>query len=120
MSAPEKGPITTHILDTTVGRPAEGVGVVLEQWQQESSSWVTIGKGTTNKDGRALDLLLPTHSLQAGAYRLMFDTAAYFTRMKVKTFFPCVSIIFDVKDPREHYHVPLLLNPFAYSTYRGS
>ncbi len=120
MSIPEKGPITTHILDTTIGRPAEGVSVVLEVWDKKSGSWVNIGQGTTNKDGRVFDLLKPDHLLEIGTYRLMFDTKAYFEKLKVATFFPCVPIIFEVKDPRQHYHVPLLLNPFAYSTYRGS
>ena len=118
MSTAEKGPITTHILDTTIGRPAEGVSVVLEQRRNET--WVAIGRSTTNQDGRALTLLAPTHELQSGTYRLTFDTKAYFEKLKVATFFPCVPIIFEVKDPRQHYHVPLLLNPFAYSTYRGS
>ncbi len=111
-------PITTHVLDVSVGRPAEGVRATLER--QEGSGWQAIGSGVTNADGRIRDLLPAGSPLGAGTYRLSFDTRAYFEKQKVAGFYPSVPIIFEVRQPQEHYHVPLLLSPFGYSTYRGS
>ena len=103
--------ITTHVLDTAKGKPAQGVPVVL---MMLDGDWKSIARGVTDVDGR-LRTLTEGVNLQRGTYRLTFDTAAYGT-----TFFPEVSIIFRVDDPAQHYHVPLLLSPFGYSTYRGS
>ncbi len=108
--------VTTHILDTGAGRPAAGVAVVL--YARDGAGWNLVAAGTTDADGRAKDLgpeLLP-----AGTYRLNFDTGAYYDRLDTATFFPEVDLVFAVSDAGEHYHVPLLLSPFAYSTYRGS
>ncbi|HUA07312.1 MAG TPA: hydroxyisourate hydrolase [Solirubrobacteraceae bacterium] len=102
--------ITTHVLDTSRGRPAAGVPVVLER--AVNSGWETVGSGTTDTDGRARDLL--SSALEAGRYRLTFDTGAY------SHFYPEVTITFVVDGGEDHYHVPLLLSPFGYSTYRGS
>lgn len=107
-----KSPITTHILDTSIGKPAAGVEVTLERAGQ------TIGRGVTNDDGRITDLL--ASALEAGDYRITFATGAYFARQGRACFYPRVEIHFSVAAPNEHYHVPLLLNPFGYSTYRGS
>lgn len=107
--------ITTHILDTHQGRPAEGVVVVLER--REHSNWKEVGSGKTNADGRVADLMPEG---QTGIYRLTFATAEYFKNQKMKTFYPSVSICFEVASPKEHYHVPLLLSGHGYSTYRGS
>ncbi|HJZ82621.1 MAG TPA: hydroxyisourate hydrolase [Pyrinomonadaceae bacterium] len=110
--------ITTHVLDTSSGRPAAGVPVTLEL--DVAGRWKPIGKGTTNADGRTANLWSNETALAAGTYRLIFDTASYFTNQQIKTFYPQVTVIFQVKDPAQHYHVPLLLSPFGYSTYRGS
>lgn len=108
--------ITTHILDTSIGKPAAGISIVL---QQEKNGWNIISNGITNSDGRISDLLLKEKVLDAGIYRLVFDTASYFKKQNIETFYPQVIIEFEIKDA-SHYHVPLLLNPFGYSTYRGS
>ena len=109
--------ITSHILDTTKGKPAEGVLIIL--LQQHNSEWKEIGKSTTNSDGRATDLVEKDITLEAGIYKLKFETQPYYSKQSIKTFYPYVEIIFEITGP-EHYHVPLLLNPFGYSTYRGS
>ena len=110
--------ITTHVLDTSLGKPAAGVAVTLEK--QEGGAWKPLASGATNADGRAADLLPPNAKLEAGAYRLRFETGAYFRAGGVESFYPLVEINFIVKDAAQHYHVPLLLSPFGYSTYRGS
>ena len=114
-------PITTHILDTSVGRPAAGVKVRLERKLQDSEavSWETIGDGMTNDDGRVQELL-PPDTLVSGIYRIHFAIGEYFSAMGREAFYPEASIVFEVKNPDEHYHVPLLLNPYGFSTYRGS
>jgi 5-hydroxyisourate hydrolase len=111
--------ITTHILDTSRGRPASGVPVVLE-FQSAEDGWELIGQGETDSDGRLKELLPSSHVLAEGIYRLTFDTKPYFASQSVESFYPEVIIIFSVRDATQHYHVPLLLNPFGYSTYRGS
>lgn len=111
--------ITTHVLDTSAGRPAPGIPVVLER-KTHSSGWQTIAEGITDVDGRIKDLLPASEVFLAGHYRLSFDTGAYFAVRNTESFFPQVIIGFAVKDPLQHHHVPLLLSPFGYSTYRGS
>ena len=110
--------ITTHVLDTSRGRPAAGVPVTLEL--EAAGGWELVGKGTTNADGRISDLVSDEIVLAAGVYRLIFDTATYFAAQETEGFYPQVTIVFKFADPAQHYHVPLLLNPFGYSTYRGS
>ena len=110
-------PITTHILDISIGQPASGVVVALEQ--KGDSGWSSVGRGVTNDDGRVTDLM-DEGALVAGVYRLTFETKAYFEAKKTDTFYPEVVVTFDVEATREHYHVPLLVSPFGYSTYRGS
>lgn len=109
--------ITTHILDTTKGRPAAGVTIALHK--QDGDGWPEIARGATNADGRIPDLLPPATLLARGVYKLRFFTQEYFGRDEVAHFYPFVEICFTVAD-ESHYHVPLLLNPFGYSTYRGS
>ncbi|WP_164700125.1 hydroxyisourate hydrolase [Modestobacter sp. KNN46-3] len=108
--------VTTHVLDTAQGRPAAGVLVRLEQVTGVGSA--VIAAGTTDDDGRVRSL--GPDRVCPGSYRLVFDTAGYFTRTGQPCFFPEVSVSFVVADPTQHHHVPLLLSPFAYSTYRGS
>ncbi|MFT4230110.1 MAG: hydroxyisourate hydrolase [Microbacterium sp.] len=105
-------PLTTHILDATSGSPATGVEVVLTD-----AEGAELARGTTDADGR---LGLGAGSLASGDYALSFATRAYFSARGVDAFYPSVSVSFTVVDPDRHYHVPLLLSPFAYSTYRGS
>ena len=111
--------ITTHVLDTALGRPAVGIAVTLEQLDAGGGA-TTIGTGTTNDDGRVRDLLAPGTSAAPGAYRLRFETEAYFARDGREAFYPVVQVTFRVTAADAHYHVPLLLNPFGFSTYRGS
>lgn len=111
--------ITTHILDTSLGRPAAGVPVVLEI-QSGEGNWKRLGAGVTDADGRLRSLLPENAVLSPSTYRLTFDTQSYFSARKIESFFPSVTITFSVRDTAQHYHVPLLLSPFGYSTYRGS
>jgi 5-hydroxyisourate hydrolase len=109
--------LTTHILDTTVGKPAADVSITL--YHQDVDSWREIAKGVTNKDGRVADLLQKEALLEHGVYKLRFDTKPYFDKLNTRTFYPFVEITFEITT-NDHYHVPLLLNPFGFSTYRGS
>jgi 5-hydroxyisourate hydrolase len=109
--------ITTHILDTTKGKPAQGVTIVL--FGQAANNWQELARGTTNADGRIADLLPQEQVLTAGTYKMKFFTKEYFDQFGAATFYPFVEIVFDITGP-EHYHIPLLLNPFGYTTYRGS
>ena len=111
--------ITTHILDTTSGRPASGIPVVLER-KNQAAGWQTIAEGITNADGRLNDLLSVEEPFEVGHYRLNFETGSYFLSRDIECFFPNITISFVVRDPAQHFHVPLLLSPFGYSTYRGS
>jgi 5-hydroxyisourate hydrolase len=109
--------ITTHVLDVSRGRPASGINVILERVSSPQAT--VVAKGSTDADGR-VKAFTPTPSLQPGTYRLTFDVGAYFIAAGVEAFYPRVVVEFDVRDPTQHYHVPLLLSPFGYSTYRGS
>ena len=111
--------ITTHVLDTSVGRPAPGVPVRLDL-HTDGKGWVTLAERVTDGDGRVTDLLAGGARLDAGRYRLTFATGVYFAERETPSFFPEASIVFEIRDPGQHYHVPLLLSPFGYSTYRGS
>jgi 5-hydroxyisourate hydrolase len=110
--------LSTHVLDAAAGRPAAGVAVRLES-RRPDGSWAAAGAGRTDADGRLRDWL-PPGAPAAGRHRLVFDTGGYFAAAGVPTFFPSVSVDFEVTEPGEHHHVPLLLSPFAYSTYKGS
>ena len=116
---PNRSPITTHVLDTQRGRPAAGVAVVLEV-EQPDRSWREIARDATTADGRAEALLSAGSRATPGRYRLTFDTGAYFAALDLPTFYPSVSITFEVASGDEHYHVPLLLASHGYTTYRGS
>jgi 5-hydroxyisourate hydrolase len=110
--------ITTHILDTTRGPPAGSVTVVLEL--QSAQGWQVLGRGATDADGRLKELLPADFKLVPGMYRLTFHTGDYFEALRVESFYAEVAISFIVRDVGAHYHVPLLLSPYGYSTYRGS
>lgn len=109
--------ITTHILDTSLGRPAAGVAISLEK--PMGNTWEKIATGLTNSDGRIPNLLSPGDILPPGRYAMRFGTEAYFSTLGIASFYPDIRIEFLVSDA-SHYHIPLLLNPFGYSTYRGS
>jgi 5-hydroxyisourate hydrolase len=108
--------ITTHVLDTARGRPAAGVGVTLERLTG-GERWEVASAGRTDGDGRLTAL---TGTVTPGVYRLLFETAEYFQADGRRAFYPHVSIAFDVAEGDAHSHVPLLLSPFGYTTYRGS
>ena len=110
--------ITTHVLDVSLGRPAANVPVLLEA-QSADHAWHEAGRGMTDGDGRLKDWAAG-EALGAGIYRLTFDTSAYFSARHIVSLYPQVIIVFEVRDARDHYHIPLLLSPFGYSTYRGS
>lgn len=107
--------LTTHVLDTALGRPAAGVPLLLAK--SSGKGWTAVGRGITDADGRCKALL--KGALRKGTYRLTFGTAAYFKKTRQAGFYPSVSVVFAVRDAR-HHHVPLLLSPWGYSTYRGS
>jgi 5-hydroxyisourate hydrolase len=107
--------VSTHVLDASTGQPAAGVAVSLA-FAGPSGTWVPVEPGETDRDGRHRF----SAATEPGVYRLAFATAAYFAAREVAAFYPEVTITFTVTGPGVHYHVPLLLSPFAYSTYRGS
>jgi hydroxyisourate hydrolase len=109
--------ITTHVLDTAVGLPGKDISIRMQV--KQNGVWQTIAQGITNADGRIPDLLPQERLLKPDTYKMVFDTGSYFKRQNLKTFYPEVEIIFNTFDDA-HYHVPLLVNPFGYSTYRGS
>jgi 5-hydroxyisourate hydrolase len=114
--------LSTHVLDAALGRPAAGMAVRLEA-ADAAGGWAVLVEIRTDRDGRAREVFGDPLSgaPSAGTYRLVFDTAGYFAGQGVKEYFyPEVVVCFAVADPAAHYHVPLLLSPFAYSTYRGS
>jgi 5-hydroxyisourate hydrolase len=108
--------ITTHMLDTSRGRPAADVDVALERIDNTPT---LIGRGRTDADGRVKTLSDPD-GVGVGTYRLTFDVGGYFAQLGQETFYPTAQITFVVADASQHFHVPLLLQPFGYSTYRGS
>jgi 5-hydroxyisourate hydrolase len=110
--------ITSHVLDTALGRPAQNLLIRLELCDVEGR-WQALAERATDEQGRVRDFL-PEGVLEAGIYRLVFDTQSYFAAGLRTTFYPRIEIVFRVAAPEEHYHVPLLLSPFGYSTYRGS
>ncbi len=111
--------ITTHVLDTARGRPAAGVPVLLER-RVAPNEWRMIGSGETDGDGRLGRLVPDASALTPGVYRLVFDTNHYFNSLGTATFYPHVIVVFETTPGEAHYHVPLLLGPFGYTTYRGS
>lgn len=109
--------LSTHILDTHLGRPAPDVAIALWRWQD--NAWHKVGSALTDSDGRCRTLL-GGHALVAADYKLHFDVGAYFRAHHTASLYPYVEIVFTVVDPEQHYHIPLLLAANGYSTYRGS
>ncbi len=110
--------VSTHILDTARGTPADGVRVTLER-EMETGVWAAVGSGRTDRGGRLREWL-DAIDVGPGIYRLVFDTREYFERQDTSSLFPCVTIVFEIAAGESHYHIPLLLSPFGYATYRGS
>jgi 5-hydroxyisourate hydrolase len=110
--------ITTHVLDIAAGQPAAGVTVILEQ--RAAGDWVPVGRGTTDARGR-LESLTQGRRIEPGTYRLTFDLGSYHNEQGVaEPFFPEAKVIFSVREANQKYHVPLIISPFGYSTYRGA
>jgi len=109
--------LSTHILDTALGRPAAGVALVLAQ--ETADGWSEIGTGSTDADGRCRTLL-GERALERTTYKLRFEVAPYFAAQKMTALYPFVEIVFRIADPSQHYHIPLLLAANGYTTYRGS
>jgi 5-hydroxyisourate hydrolase len=109
--------ISTHVLDTALGCPAAGVAVSLSR-RGANGAWSLVGEGVTDGDGRVRELA--AGPVEPGDYKLEFGTAAYFKAAGTRSFYPEVSVVFKVTDSGEHHHVPLLLSPFGYSTYKGT
>lgn len=105
--------LSTHVLDTSIGQPAPGIPVTLER------DGVTLAHGVTDADGRIREFGPPGTALAAGQYRLVFAVGGYFARRQVDTFYPAIAVQVTLREDA-HYHVPLLLSPFGYATYRGS
>ena len=113
--------LSTHVLDTALGRPAGGVR--LELAEERGDGWELIGTGVTDADGRCREFFGEASRkkfLGAGTFRIRFDTAGYYRAQQVSGLYPFVDIVFSVRDAAEHYHIPLLLTANGYTTYRGS
>jgi 5-hydroxyisourate hydrolase len=110
--------ISTHILDTALGRPAAGVSVSLARRERED--WLLLCEEQTDADGRCRQLLPTATALEAGLYRVRFETAAYYESQRLAGLYPYVDIAFEVRETQQHYHIPLLLTANGYTTYRGS
>ncbi|KAF5842048.1 hypothetical protein DUNSADRAFT_9616 [Dunaliella salina] len=129
-SQPLRSPITSHVLDTALGVPARGLPLVLHKLDEHSKLWEVVSQSITNEDGRAGNLLPPSNYLAPGRYSVRFDTATYLAACKAKhpgyyanvPFYPEATVCFEIEPAKatEHYHIPLLLSPYGYSTYRGS
>ncbi len=111
--------ISTHVLDTSRGKPAAGVPVRLER-RNSSGKWVPLGSARTDQDGRCGELLPEGETLREGIYRLAFDTDSYFAASSQQGLYPVVEITFRVRNGESHFHIPLLLSANGYTTYRGS
>ena len=111
--------ISTHVLDTSLGRPVSGIPLHLER-QSPSGDWHAIATGETDSDGRCKNLLPSGASASPGVYRVRFDTDRYFRKLQIEGLYPEVIVVFLVRDASAHCHIPLLLSPNGYTTYRGS
>ncbi|CAM9164785.1 unnamed protein product [Lampetra planeri] len=119
VTSQRRGGVSTHVLDTSRGRPASGLHVTLECSGDAGTSWALLGEGVTNEDGRCTGLLKGAEP-RAGLHRLRFDTAPYWETCGLQSFYPYVEVVFTVSGPGLHLHVPLLLSPYSYCTYRGT
>ncbi len=111
--------VSTHVLDTSLGKPAKEVAVRLER-HEGTGDWRMVRLARTDQDGRCADLVPAGENLSPGIYRLTFDTAGYFGAQEIQGLYPLVQVTFSVRDGETHFHIPLLLSPNGYTTYRGS
>ena len=111
--------LSTHVLDTSRGQPAAGITISLERLNA-GEGWTPLAEAATDDDGRVKQFVLAEPNLGPGTYRLVFSVEKYFKKLNQQTFYPEVSVVFLIEPGAEHYHVPLLISPFGYSTYRGS
>jgi 5-hydroxyisourate hydrolase len=111
--------ISTHVLDVFLGKPAKGVSVRLER-REHSGDWIALFSARTAADGRCAQLLPANESLTAGVYRLNFDISSYFQAQEIATLYPLIEVAFQVLEGESEFHIPLLLSPYGYTTYRGS
>lgn len=111
-------PLSVHVLNLENGLPSPGVNVTLEK--HVGKDWQSLAQGVTNEQGRIGELFPAKQALEAGEYRVVFKTGEYFKKTGHETFFPEIPVIFEVKNVDQHYHIPLLLSPYGFSTYRGS
>ncbi|CAG8512634.1 6109_t:CDS:2 [Funneliformis mosseae] len=128
-----RGPITCHVLDSSRGMPGKNIQIKLEVRETSSEvsdengteTWKVVGQSYTNDDGRCPNLVPESYKIalnnnSSATYRITFYTSKYFDKLDQKSFYPYVQVIFEITDPNQHYHVPLLISPFSYTTYRGS
>ncbi|NXG79090.1 HIUH hydrolase, partial [Baryphthengus martii] len=115
----EKGSLTTHVLNTATGLPAACLALRLARLQEPGTQWMEVTQRWTDKDGRCSPLLAPGQA-KAGTYKLHFETAAYWQSLGQSSFYPFVEVVFTITDPAQKLHIPLLISPFSYTTYRGS
>ncbi|XP_068117061.1 5-hydroxyisourate hydrolase-like [Hyperolius riggenbachi] len=119
MSGASPSLLTTHVLNTAQGIPAKGLTLSLSKYDSNEAKWKPVSRSVTNEDGRCPGILRG-EPLTAGTFQLRFDTGDYWKTLQLETFFPYVEVVFAITDPKQKYHVPLLLSPYSYSTYRGS
>lgn len=118
--ASEAPDISVHVLDQVRGQPAANVGIVLEEQEQGSDTWKLLSRQDTNAQGRVQKLLPQGTRLHDGNYRVTFKTGDWFATQGQSSFFPSVAVTFRIDNPAQPYHIPLLLSPYGYSTYRGN
>lgn len=110
--------LSTHILDVSKGVPAPGVKIKLEKYNQQSETWTFVDEKKTDTNGRISDFL-PSENGNSGIFKLIYYTKDYFNKNNTETFYPFIEVVFEIRD-KNHYHVPITLSPYGYSTYRGS
>jgi 5-hydroxyisourate hydrolase len=118
MALAANNPLSVHVLNLETGVPSSGINVTLER--HVGDTWQSLAQGTTNEQGRIAELYPANTSLQKGEYRVVFKTGDYYKKTGHDSFFPEIPVIFEVKQTDQHYHIPLLLSPYGFSTYRGS
>ncbi|XP_055992039.1 5-hydroxyisourate hydrolase-like isoform X1 [Sorex fumeus] len=116
---PTTSPLTTHVLDTAAGVPAQGLCLRLSRLEDHGQLWTELRKSYTNPDGRCPGLMSPGQ-MKVGTYKLFFDTESYWRERGLESFYPYVEVVFTITDETHKFHVPLLLSPWSYTTYRGS
>ncbi|XP_015984438.1 5-hydroxyisourate hydrolase isoform X2 [Rousettus aegyptiacus] len=116
---PVSSPLTTHVLDTASGLPAQGLGLRLSRLEDHGQQWTELRTSYTDHDGRCPGLL-PAGQMKVGTYKLSFDTEGYWKQRGQESFYPYVEVVFTISNETRKFHVPLLLSPWSYTTYRGS